>query len=180
MTSTLASDRAFPVLDESSAPSSAQRGLAAVRAQLGFLPDPIARYATAPTFLRIAQQSLHAFEGTSLDGVEREVVAFAVIRRNRCDFCTAFHKAVTLPTLGLDAAQVDAIVSGKPLADERLETLRQFTESALDNTGDVDDVIFASFLEAGYDRAQALEVVLGVGAYTMTTLANRLTQAVFG
>jgi AhpD family alkylhydroperoxidase len=180
MTSTLASGRAFPVLDESSAPSGARSGLAAVRAQLGFVPDPIARYATAPTFMRIAQQCLYAFEGTSLDGVEREVVAFAVIRRNRCDFCTAFHKAVTLPTLGLDVAQIEAIVSGVPLADGRLEALRRFTESVLDNTGDVDDIIFASFLEAGYDRAQALEVVLGVGTYTMTTLANRLTQAVFG
>jgi hypothetical protein len=30
---------------------------------------------------------------------------------------------------------------------------------------------------SGYTRRQALEVVLGIGAYTMSTYANRLTGA---
>jgi hypothetical protein len=33
------------------------------------------------------------------------------------------------------------------------------------------------FLDAGFDRSQALEVMLGIGAYTLTTFTNRLIQA---
>jgi len=34
-----------------------------------------------------------------------------------------------------------------------------------------------SFLASGYTTQNALEVVLGIGAYTLSTLANRLTDA---
>jgi hypothetical protein len=34
-----------------------------------------------------------------------------------------------------------------------------------------------AFLASGYTKQNALEVVLGIGTYTMSTLANRLTGA---
>ena len=40
-----------------------------------------------------------------------------------------------------------------------------------------DDGHLGSFLAVGYTRQNALEVVLGIGTYTMSTLANRLTGA---
>lgn len=174
MTTTI--DRGFSSLDETTAPLASRSGLLAVRTQLGFVPEPIARYAHAPQLLRLAQQALHAFEASTFTAVEREVVAFAVIRRNQCEFCVGFHRAVTLPALRLNSAIVNDIVAGNPLEDPRLESLRQFTESMLDTNGDVDNASFERFLDAGFERAQALEVVMGIGAYTMTTLANRLTQ----
>jgi len=42
--------------------------------------------------------------------------------------------------------------------------------------GSPDDALRA-FLASGYTRQNALEVVLGIGTYTMSTLANRLTGA---
>ena len=47
----------------------------------------------------------------------------------------------------------------------------------MQTSGAVDDVTLRDFLAAGYTRANALEVVLGIGTYTMSTLANRLTGA---
>lgn len=41
---------------------------------------------------------------------------------------------------------------------------------------DVDANTWTNFREAGYTHEQALEVVYGIGVYTMTTLANRLTE----
>ena len=52
-----------------------------------------------------------------------------------------------------------------------------FTLRVLDTAGDVGDDALAAFLASGYTRQQALEVVLGIGTYTMSTLANRLTDA---
>jgi alkylhydroperoxidase family enzyme len=41
----------------------------------------------------------------------------------------------------------------------------------------VGDDALRAFLASGYTRQNALEVVLGIGTYTMSTLANRLTGA---
>ena len=49
--------------------------------------------------------------------------------------------------------------------------------NAVMHDGDVSDAAWQQFLAAGFERAAALEVVLGVAAYTLTTFANRLTQA---
>ena len=39
------------------------------------------------------------------------------------------------------------------------------------------DRALRDFLAAGYTTQNALEIVLGIGTYTMSTLANRLTGA---
>ena len=64
-----------------------------------------------------------------------------------------------------------------PLPDERLEAIRAFTLAVLDTAGDVSDQTLQDFLAHGYTTQNALEVVLGIGTYTMSTLANRLTGA---
>ena len=66
---------------------------------------------------------------------------------------------------------------GDAAADERLEALAQFVRSVLAGRGDVSDSAWTRFRAAGYEHAQALEVLLGVAAYTLSTYANRLTQA---
>ena len=54
---------------------------------------------------------------------------------------------------------------------------RENCPQRLDTAGDVDDVTLREFLARGYTTQNALEVVLGIGTYTMSTLANRLTGA---
>jgi hypothetical protein len=43
--------------------------------------------------------------------------------------------------------------------------------------GDVGPESLEAFLGHGYTARNALDVVLGIGAYTMSTLANRMTKA---
>ncbi|MEH0937213.1 hypothetical protein [Micromonospora psammae] len=47
----------------------------------------------------------------------------------------------------------------------------------LDHRGAVPDDGVHAFLAAGFERRHALDVVLGVGTYTISTFANRLTDA---
>ena len=47
----------------------------------------------------------------------------------------------------------------------------------LDTAGDVGEPALRAFLGHGYTERNALEVVLGIGTYVMSTLANRLTGA---
>ena len=99
-----------------------------------------------------------------------------VATRNRCHICVAMHTA-RLAALGASAELIAALRAAEPLGDPRLDAIRLFTLRVLDTAGDVGDQALRDFLAAGYTTRNALEVVLGIGTYTMSTLANRLTGA---
>jgi AhpD family alkylhydroperoxidase len=123
-------------------------------------------------FLRLSKM----FEDSTLDPLAREVVAMAIATRNGCHVCVALHSA-RLAALAADPDLISALRAATPVGDARLEAVRVFTLRALDTTGAVGDDALREFLGHGFTPRQALEVVLGIGAYTMSTLANRLTEA---
>jgi alkylhydroperoxidase family enzyme len=88
----------------------------------------------------------------------------------------AMHSA-RLTALGASADAIATLRDALPLSDERLDAIRMFTLRVLDTAGDVGDDALRAFLASGFTRQNALEVVLGIGTYTMSTLANRLTDA---
>ena len=96
--------------------------------------------------------------------------------RNGCHLCVAMHSA-RLAALGADPALAAALPSGGPLGEGRLDAVRAFTLRVLDTAGEAGDESVAEFLGHGFTRRNALEIVLGIGAYTLSTLANRLTAA---
>jgi AhpD family alkylhydroperoxidase len=116
------------------------------------------------------------FDSTALDPVAREVLVMTVATRNRCHICVAMHTAA-LTALGADPELIAALRGGRPLPDERLDAIRAFTLRVMDTAGEVGELALRDFLARGYTAQNALEIVLGIGTYTMSTLANRLTGA---
>lgn len=154
----------------------AARTIATTERHLGYVPAAVARMAEAPLLLDGFFKLNAMFQATSLDPLARETVIMTIATRNECHVCVAMH---TAELGGLDAAPelVAALRDGKPLPDERLQAIQTFTHTVMDTTGAVPDDALREFLDAGFTRRQALEVVLGVGTYTMSTFANRLTRA---
>lgn len=158
-----------------SAPAEARRSLQAVVAHQGHLPPAAARMASSPQLLEGFLKASALFESTTLDAVAREVLVMTVAVRNGCQVCIAMHTA-RLESLDADAELIAALRDQRPLADDRLEAMRVFTIEVVTRTGAVAPEALRSFLTHGYTTRNALEVVLGIGAYTMSTLANRLTE----
>ena len=159
-----------------SAPPAARRSMTATMGHLGYLPAAVGRIASSPQLLDGFLKLSAMFDETSLDPLAREVVVMTIATRNECRVCVAMHTA-RLTALRADAGLVAALRDGRPLADPRLDAIRSFTLRVLETAGDVGDPALDAFLAHGYTRQNALEVVLGIGAYTMSTLANRLTGA---
>ncbi len=159
-----------------SAPEAARRTVTATEKRLGYLPSAVARLAEAPLLLDGFLKLTAMFDATSLDPLARETVIMTVATRNGCHVCVAMHTA-KLRQLGADPALVAALRADEPPPDERLRALRDFTRTVLATAGDVPDADLSAFTAAGFTTRQALEVVLGIGTYTMSTLANRLTRA---
>ena len=167
--------RDFPRFDETTAPDAARPALAQARQAFHVLPEPLARYASSPPMLEMALSGLSAFEHSSLLPLEREVLAMTMGHRNGCRFCLNLHRRA-LHALQAPAELVSALEAARALPEPRLEALRLFVHALLDHHGDVPRQDWHRFREAGYTHAQALELVMGVGVYTLTTLANRLTE----
>ncbi|OLF12902.1 alkylhydroperoxidase [Actinophytocola xinjiangensis] len=159
-----------------SAPPAARRAMTAVAERLGYLPAAVGRLAESPAALEGFLRMSGMFEATSLAPLERETVIMTVSVRNQCAVCVAMHTA-TLVRLEADDGLVAGLRTGAALAAPRLEALRRFTVDVLDTAGGVSDEQLNAFLGNGFSREQALEVVLGIGAYTLSTMANRLTGA---
>ena len=166
----------FPEYTIESAPAGSRRFMVATRDHLGYLPAATARWAASPHLLEAFGRMLAIFDSGTLDPVAREVVVITIATRNGCHICVAMHTA-RLTALGASPDVIAALRDALPLSDRRLEAVRVFTLRVLDTAGDVGDDALAAFLASGYTRQQALEVVLGIGTYTMSTLANRLTDA---
>jgi AhpD family alkylhydroperoxidase len=166
----------FPDHTLDSAPPEARRTMAATVKHLGFLPAATARMATSPQLLDGFARMNALFEATTLDPLSREVLVLTMATRNGCHLCVALHTA-RLHELDADPEIIAALRAQTPLVDARLEAIRLFVLRVLATAGDVDDESMGSFLSAGYTPRNALEVVLGIGAYTTSTFANRMTKA---
>ena len=96
-----------------------------------------------------------------------------VATRNGCHLCVAMHTA-TLVRHAAAPELIDALRAGTSLPEPRLEALRRFTSPCSTTRCGPEDELDA-FLAAGWQPRHALDVVLGVGTYTISTFANRLT-----
>jgi AhpD family alkylhydroperoxidase len=159
-----------------SAPPASRRAMAAVAGKQGYLPAGVGLLAESPEVLEGFLRMSGMFDACTLDPVAREVVIMTVAVRNGCHLCVAMHTA-RLGALGADPELTADLRVGARLADARLEAVRAFTCRVLDTAGEVGEESLNEFLGHGFTRRNALEIVLGIGTYTLSTLANRLTGA---
>jgi AhpD family alkylhydroperoxidase len=167
---------AFAPLTATTAPSAAAPFITGSEKQFGFVPSPVARVAHSPIALRQLLGVLGAFDQTSLAPIEREVVAMTVAWENECHYCMALHTAL-MAGAPEHAETVAALRAGTPLSDARLEALRVFVVEAIRERGRPSRGTWEALERAGFTETQVLEVVLGVGAYFMSTLFNIVTHA---
>ncbi|GIM97548.1 carboxymuconolactone decarboxylase family protein [Paractinoplanes toevensis] len=136
----------------------------------------IALLSESPEMLNGFLQASKLFESSTLDPLSREVVVMTIAVRNDCRVCIAMHTG-RLREIPGGAEMILPLRKGEALTDERREALRQFTLRVIATAGEVPEEEIEEFEKAGYTRRNALEVVLGIGTYTMSTLANRLVRA---
>ncbi|ONI89355.1 alkylhydroperoxidase [Actinosynnema sp. ALI-1.44] len=157
------------------APAGAKPMLEGTTKKFGYIPAPVAKMAESPELLGTFLKNIAAFDQTSLTQMEREVIIMTMATHVQCHYCVAMHSTM-LAGAETPAKVIDDLRDDKPLEDARLEAIRQFTKAVIAANGGVGDEDVAAFLAAGYTRQNALEVVLGIGTYTMSTFANRLTR----
>jgi len=169
------SQRFAPLSVETAAPASRPM-LAASLKHFGFLPSPIAKAAHSPMLLKHLLAGFDAFDRSSLSSIEREVVAFTVAFEIECHYCMALHTALNAAAPE-HAALVAALRDGTALPDPRLEALRQFARDIVRMHGRVPEERWQALARADFSEQQALDALLGVGVYLLSTLSNVVSGA---
>jgi len=76
----------------------------------------------------------------------------------------------------VDENIVDALVNKTPLADPKLETLRETTLEMTRERGVLSQSQQEKFFAAGYTKQQLLEIVLGLAQKVMSNYTNHLAD----
>lgn len=163
----------FTVHTIESAPPGSRDLLRQATSRLGFTPNLYAVMAEAPSLLKGYFALSEIFDGTSLTPVERQVVLLAASKSNGCSYCLAAHGTIARMQKVPEAAIAGASGDSK-IPDEKLEALRVFTSALVSTRGNPSEASLDAFSQAGYSRAQLLEVVLGVGLKTLSNYTNHV------
>lgn len=166
----------FTFYSADDAPAAARPILAEVRREFGFVPGLLAGLAESPSALKAYLQLTELLDQTSLSPAERHIAALAASVENRCDYCVPAHSHMARSVAGVDDAVVDAARAGQKLPDPRLDALAVFTRAVVQRRGWASDAEMASFLAAGFSRANALDVVLAITLKTLSNYANRIMR----
>ena len=167
--------KGFPLHTEDSAPAESKPILAGARDAFGAVPALYAVLAEAPEALAAYADLAGHVAASSLSPAEQQVVFLAAAYENECRYCVAAH-TVLGGASGLTADQVEALRAGGPLAEDRLEALRWFAARVAAGRGWVHEDETTRFLEAGFTRRHALDVVLGVVTKALSNYVNHLAD----
>ena len=166
----------FTVHTAETAPGASRTLLEAIERSFGFVPNLFGVFAESPAALRGALDIYQAFMTSSLSPAEQQLVMLAVSEANGCEYCVAAHSTVAKRVAKVDASLVDAVRHRAPLRDARLDALVTFTRTVVEQRGVLADAEVAAFLEAGYTRAQLIEVLLGVGMKTFNNYVDHIAH----
>lgn len=112
---------------------------------------------------------------SSFTPLEQQVVMMTANYENRCHYCTAGH-SMLMQMQKMPDEVITALRDGLPLTDTKLEALRTFTRQLIDRRGHVGDTELQKFLNAGYSKRQALDVLSGLAAKLISNFTNALAH----
>lgn len=143
----------------------------------GMVPNMAKVMAGSPALARSyfdVQQNIKKY--SSLSPAEINIVQLALAVENRCEYCTAGHTMAGKMVFKTPMEQMQCVRKNQPLEDAKLETLRQFALRVYEKRGEVGKEELRKFLEAGYTREQALDVVACIAAKVLSNYTNALAE----
>lgn len=165
----------FQLYEIEDAPEKSKKVLLEIQKKWGFVPNLMKIFSESPFLLKGYVALSELFSNSSFSSDEQHIILLTVSFENTCHYCMAAHTGLAIKT-GLNENIVEALRAGNSLDDPKLEALRLFTSKMVRSRGWLEENDTKSFLNAGYTKAQMLEVILGVALKTMSNYTNHIAQ----
>lgn len=166
----------FPIHTIEDAPQASREFLKQAQQKFGFIPNLIGMLAESPAAVNAYVTLSTVFQQSFFTPAERQILLLTTSRENGCAYCVASHSLGALQT-GAPKEVVNAIREDRPILDARLAALHRFCCSMVEKRGWVAETEVKAFLDAGFTKAQVLEVVLAISLKTLSNYTNHLAEA---
>lgn len=161
----------FPVHSTETAPVGSKPILDAVQKSYGFMPNLFRVMAEAPVAGEAYKTVMDIFEKSSLSHTEQQTVLLSASFTNQCDYCMAAHTTIA-GMQNIPENIVEALRTGIPLPDPKLDALAVLTRSIVESRGWPAEDVKKAFFAAGYGAREYLEVIVGVSVKTLSNYIN--------
>lgn len=158
-----------------SAPDHAKPFLEEANQQYGMVPNLYAMMSNAPILLDSYLYAYKLFrEKGSFNPVEQEVIFLSISRENSCHYCMAAHSMVGKMMSKVPDETLEALRNDTAIPDAKLAALSTFTKIMVAKRGLPSPEEVETFLAAGYNANQILEIVTAIGIKIFSNYANHL------
>ena len=165
----------FTLHDTNTAPAASAEILNGVQKAWGFVPNLHRILAQSPAALEAYSTLWSIAEQTSFMAQERNIVYLAIIYENECTYCMAGHTNLSRMAK-VEPGTIAAVREGRPIADPKLEALRQFAAKVTRDRGVVSEADVAAFKAAGYSNRAMLDVLVLAATKLISNYTNHLAQ----
>jgi AhpD family alkylhydroperoxidase len=157
------------------APEGSKPLLQSLHGTVGMIPNLAAAMSESPELLKGFLSIRKILYGGTFSPGEIQTLALTNAFENGCRYCMAFHSGFALKE-GVSQETVEALRAGRSPKEAKLRALSEFSRALVKRRGHVTDDELQRLLAAGYSKAQALEVVLGVAVSILPNFAHHITQ----
>ncbi|SDJ85133.1 Alkylhydroperoxidase family enzyme, contains CxxC motif [Ferrimonas sediminum] len=166
----------FTYYDEESAPEESQELVKGSLKAFGMLPNLHRVLAEAPATYEAYNNTFGLFmNGTSLSPLEQQVVFMTANYENNCHYCIPGHTWM-MKTAKMPDEVITALREGTEIPDPKLQALHDYTKALLDSRGHIGQERLEAFIQAGFTKRQALEVLTGLAAKLISNFTNALAN----
>jgi uncharacterized peroxidase-related enzyme len=165
----------FTLHDTSTASTASTGILDSVQKSWGLIPNLHRVLAESPAALEAYATLWGIAEKKGFTPQERNIVYIAIIYENECAYCMAGHTNLSRMAK-VEPEAISAVREGRPIADPKLEALRQFAAKVTRNRGVVSEADVSAFKAVGYDNRAMLDVLVLAATKLISNYTNRLAQ----
>ena len=171
----MAEELLFAPLLTQQAPAKSREILEQARRHFGFVPNLLASMAHSPVALGVYFHATVGFEFGTLTLAERQIVLLTASKENKCAYCSASHSALARFFANVPGNALLAIEFGQNPPDPKLNALVLLTRELVAQRGCVSRELIQAFFDAGYNKDQLLEVLIGIGLMTISSYFDRMS-----
>jgi uncharacterized peroxidase-related enzyme len=158
------------------APPASKPMLEILKTSVGMIPNLAAAMSESPQLIEGFVTLRGLFQASSsFSPAEREAIALVNAVENDCRYCAAIHSTFALHA-GATQDTVDAIRAGKSPAEPRMRALTDYARTMVRERGHVAETDLQNFFEAGFTRAQSLEVIAALALSILANYSGHLTK----
>lgn len=139
----------------------------------GMVPNLYATFAYNETAL--ADYLVLQNRRNTLSAKEREIINLVVSQVNDCKYCVPAHTAIS-KMHGFTDEQILDIRRAQILFDEKYDALAKFVKETAINKGRPSENALTHFFEAGYNKANLVDVMMVIGDKIISNYLHNITQ----